>query len=165
MKLKDYPHLMMELFEVAAGNWCVVAAAAAVSRIDNRISQWLFVVLANSMATEWSMVIHCCGKFYNFLVLSTALKSLNFGSNLTLFGLGPSSFGSYLIWSSLVIIAIENFMLHHCRCKANMRQCFLFLMSTNPPHFQNKLGKSGDVCPGSGLISALIVVVRWRRKH
>ena len=58
----------MELFEVAAGNWCV-AVAAAVSRIDNRISQWLFVVLSISMATEWSMVIHCCGKFYHFLVI------------------------------------------------------------------------------------------------
>ena len=104
----------------------------------------------------------------SFLVLPASLNTLNFGSNLTLFGLGPSSFGSYLIWSSLVIIAIENFMLHHCRCKANMRQFFLFLMSTNPPIFRTNsetFRKLGDVCPCSGLISALIVVVRWHRKH
>ena len=126
MKLKDYPHLMMELFEVAAGNWCVVVvpAAAAVSRIDKRISSMIICCTLQLHDQQW-MVIRCYGKIYYFFRPPASLSTLNFGSNLNIRSV------QVCIWSSLVVIG--PFMLHHFRCKLNMRHIFLFLMWTNPP--------------------------------
>ena len=83
LKLKDYPHLMMELFEVAAGNWCVVDVAVVVSRIEKRISQWQFNVLSNTMTNEWStpLLWKILSSTYPFRVIE---YTADFGSNLTL---------------------------------------------------------------------------------
>ena len=167
MKLKDYPHLMMELFEVAAGNWCV--AGTAVFRTSDFVSPILYLGSTNAFPNDnslysripWPVIGPSMSVAANFILFSSVpchCNTVDFGSNLTL---SPPEQLVH-IWSSLVIIPIKNFMLHHRRCKANMRHVFLFLMSTNPPIFRQN-SKVERCVSASELIRALIVMVRWHR--
>ena len=159
----------MELFEVAAGNWCVAGTAVfrisdlvspilylgfcisdLVSRIDKRISQWQFVVLSNTMTSDWSLNV-CCGKFYPFLVCSVSLQycGLWFKSNIE--PTWTNWFISDQVWWSFQLKTLCCTIVD-VKPTWDIYSCFSCPL-THP--FSDKTRKSSDVCPRRSWL------VRW----